>query len=74
MFTWLYQSIIVHVWYQIRVPVENIICTATPKNVNQIEVLKTEILWKILHTIEHFIKLVLGEKHFELECLLSRYF
>ena len=41
------------------------------KNVNQIEILKIEILWNILHTVEHFIKLVVGEKHFELDCQLS---
>ena len=41
------------------------------KNVNQIEILKTEILWNILHTVEHFIKLVVGEKHSELDCQLS---
>ena len=41
------------------------------ENVNQIEILKFEILCNILHTAEHFIKLVVGEKHFELECQLS---
>ena len=48
------------------------LCAAIPKkNVNQIKILKTEILWNILHTVEHFIKLVVGEKHFELDCQLS---
>ena len=32
---------------------------------------KIEILCNILHTAEHVIKLVVGEKHFELECQLS---
>ena len=31
------------------------------KNFNQIEILKIEILWNILHAMEHFIKLVVGE-------------
>ena len=48
------------------------LCAAIPKkNVNQIKILKTEILWNILHTVEHFIKLFVGEKHFELGCQLS---
>ena len=38
------------------------------KNVNQIEILKIEILYNILDPAAHFIKLVVGEKHFELEC------
>ena len=44
------------------------------KNVNQSKILKIEILCKILHTAEYFIKMVVGEKHFELECQLSWYF
>ena len=45
-----------------------------PKNVNQNKILGIEILWKILHTVGHFIKLVVGEKHFQLEWQLSWYF
>ena len=41
------------------------------KNVNHTEILKIEILCNTLQTAEHFIKLVVGEKHFELECQLS---
>ena len=41
------------------------------KNVKQIEILHILILYNILHTAEHFIHLVVGEKHFELECPLS---
>ena len=40
------------------------------KNVNQIEIVKIEILWNILYIAEHLIKLAVGEKHFELECQL----
>ena len=39
------------------------------KNVNQIEILKIEILCNTLHTAEQFIKLVVGENHFQ--CQLS---
>ena len=42
------------------------------KNVNQIEILKIEILCNTLHTAEQFIKLVVGENHFQ--CQLSWYF
>ena len=35
--------------------------TAIPKIFNLIEILKIEIPWNILHTIEHFGKLVVGE-------------
>ena len=35
--------------------------TAIPKIFNLIEILKIEIRWNILHTIEHFGKLVVGE-------------
>ena len=39
------------------------------KNVNQIEILKIEILCNTLHTAEQFIKLFVGENHFQ--CQLS---
>ena len=39
------------------------------KNVNQIAILKIEILCNTLHTAEQFIKLVVGENHFQCQLL-----
>ena len=44
------------------------------KKMSKIKILKIGILWSVLHIAEYFIKLVVGEKHFELECQLSWYF